>query len=95
MTNAYDRNLRQKARKFFSDAGLVDILHEGVYTMTTGPMFETPSELKALRVLGVDAVGMSTVPEVRIDKLGVQALTKCESFLIFSFRKLYNLCWVL
>ena len=39
-------------------------VHEGVYFYFPGPQFETPSEIKAARILGGDAAGMSTVPEV-------------------------------
>ena len=62
MTNAYDRDLLEIARRSAKEAG-VDVV-EGIYAFTQGPMFETPAEIRALRVMGADAVGMSTVPEV-------------------------------
>mgnify|MGYP000977598028 CR=1 FL=1 len=62
MTNAYDRDLLAIARRSAKEAG-VDVV-EGIYAFTQGPMFETPAEIRALRVMGADAVGMSTVPEV-------------------------------
>ena len=64
MTGAYDNNLRQKAKDIAKKCGFHENIQEGVYTMMTGPMFETPAELKALKILGVDSVGMSTIPEV-------------------------------
>lgn len=62
MSDAYARDLRAKAREAAEETG-VD-LREGVYAFMTGPSFETPAEIRMLRVLGADAVGMSTVPEV-------------------------------
>ncbi len=56
--NAYDPALRTLARQH---AGVA--LHEGVYACVLGPHFETPAEIRMLRGLGADAVGMSTVPE--------------------------------
>jgi len=62
MTKAYDPELRSIARKAAEELGLA--LHEGVYAWFTGPSFETPAEIRMARILGADAVGMSTVPEV-------------------------------
>jgi purine-nucleoside phosphorylase len=64
MVQTYDRDLRQLAHKAASEAGLT--LREGVYVCVSGPNFETPAEIRALRVLGADAVGMSTVHEVLV-----------------------------
>lgn len=62
MTYAYDPELRQIAREEAARLGMP--LHEGVYFYFTGPQFETPAEIRAARLLGGDAAGMSTVPEV-------------------------------
>lgn len=62
MTDAHDPALRRGLRDAAAAEG-VD-LHEGVYAWYSGPSFETPAEIRALRTLGADAVGMSTVPEV-------------------------------
>jgi purine-nucleoside phosphorylase len=62
MSDAYDPDLSNIMR---DAAKKNDIkLHEGVYAWCCGPQFETPAEINALKILGVDAVGMSTVPEV-------------------------------
>lgn len=62
MSQAYDPNLQRLARKI---ALKNDIdLKEGVYIGVTGPTFETPAEYRMFRILGGDAIGMSTVPEV-------------------------------
>lgn len=62
ITGAYDAGLREIARAVAQDQHIE--LREGVYVMLTGPNFETPAELRFLRMIGADAVGMSTVPEV-------------------------------
>lgn len=61
MVNAYDESLRFRLKFWASEAG-VD-LQEGVYAWFSGPSFETPAEIEAIRRLGADAVGMSTAPE--------------------------------
>ncbi|MFN3995709.1 MAG: purine-nucleoside phosphorylase [bacterium] len=65
MQNAYDKEwinrLKSKIDNF-------DGIREGVYCMVPGPNYETAAELRMLRILGVDAVGMSTVPEVIVAK---------------------------
>ncbi len=61
LTNAYDSELRQTMRNAAHDIELP--LAEGTYVWFSGPSFETPAEIKAARILGADAVGMSTVPE--------------------------------
>ncbi|WNS82035.1 purine-nucleoside phosphorylase [Domibacillus sp. DTU_2020_1001157_1_SI_ALB_TIR_016] len=62
MSVAYSRELRELARKAAERVGLN--VREGVYAGNTGPVYETPAEVRMARVLGADAVGMSTVPEV-------------------------------
>jgi purine-nucleoside phosphorylase len=62
MTGAYDEGLRARLRDV-ARRERID-LPEGIYAWFCGPNFETPAEIRAARVLGADAVGMSTVPEV-------------------------------
>ena len=62
MTDAYDPGLRRALAA--AAAAEAVALREGVYAWYSGPSFETPAEIRALRLLGADAVGMSTVPEV-------------------------------
>ncbi|TYP56110.1 purine-nucleoside phosphorylase [Thermosediminibacter litoriperuensis] len=62
MTFAYDVELRNKAKQDFAKAGLE--YREGVYAFLKGPSYETPAEIRMLKAIGADAVGMSTVPEV-------------------------------
>lgn len=62
MTDAYDPDIR-KALTAAATAEQID-LKDGVYAWYSGPSFETPAEIKAIHILGADAVGMSTVPEV-------------------------------
>jgi len=79
MSQAYDRNLMTLARAVSRTAGLP--LREGVYIGLSGPSFETPADLRFLRTIGADSVGMSTVPEVivarhaRIRVLGLSGIS--------------------
>ena len=62
MTNAYDTTLRAQLLEVSKAEDLP--LREGVYAGLPGPSYETPAEIRMLRILGAQAVGMSTVPEV-------------------------------
>jgi purine-nucleoside phosphorylase len=62
MSEVYDRGLRDVAETACRAASAR--CHRGVYVALTGPSYETPAEIRMLRTLGADAVGMSTVPEV-------------------------------
>jgi purine-nucleoside phosphorylase len=64
MVQTYDRDLRKRAHRVAGEAGIT--LHEGVYVCLSGPTFETPAEIRMLRTIGGDAVGMSTVHEVLV-----------------------------
>jgi len=73
MTRAYSERLRGIAREEGARQGLA--LAEGGYAAVTGPSFETPAEIRALRSLGADLVGMSTVPEVIVARqMGIEVL---------------------
>ncbi len=79
MSIPYDRGLRDLARQVARDEGIA--LEEGVYAGLLGPSYETPAEIRMLRRLGADAVGMSTVPEVLVARargmrvLGISSIT--------------------
>ena len=68
MSRAYDPALMDIARKVATDEHI--LLQEGVYISLSGPSFETPADLRFLRLIGADAVGMSTVPEVVVARHG-------------------------
>ncbi len=68
MSRAYDPELLALAHKVAREAGIR--LHEGVYVCLAGPSFETPADVRFLRMTGADAVGMSTVPEVVVARHG-------------------------
>ncbi len=79
MGEAYDKELQSIAVEAAKNCELT--LRQGVYAYSKGPMYETPAEIRALRILGADACGMSTVPEVivavhcGIKVLGLSCLT--------------------
>jgi purine-nucleoside phosphorylase len=79
MTHAYDPALGDATRAAAVDLGIR--LHEGVYAGLLGPTYETPAEIRMLRTLGADAVGMSTVPEaialrhMRVPVTGISCIT--------------------
>ncbi len=68
MSQAYDRELSALARQAAAENGIQ--LHAGIYVGLSGPSFETPADLRFLRLAGADAVGMSTVPEVTVARHG-------------------------
>jgi purine-nucleoside phosphorylase len=74
LAQAYDAGLRALARTVAAKGPDIT-LHEGVYTMVGGPNYETGAELKFLGIIGTDAVGMSTVPEVVVARhMGMHVL---------------------
>lgn len=79
MSEAYNKDLRKLAKEVAQSQGFT--FKEGVYVGLTGPSYETPAEIRYLRAIGVDAVGMSTVPEVivanhsGIKVLGISCIT--------------------
>jgi purine-nucleoside phosphorylase len=64
MTSAYDAAMAEAMDRAARTQGVE--LHHGVYMWFSGPTFETPAEIRMARLMGADAVGMSTVPEVII-----------------------------
>jgi purine-nucleoside phosphorylase len=73
MSDPYDRALREQMRQAAAAVGVP--LQDGVYCGLLGPTYETPAEVRMLERLGVDAVGMSTVPEVIVARaLGMRAV---------------------
>jgi purine-nucleoside phosphorylase len=79
MSDAYSRPYRETARQVARELGIR--LDEGVYAAMLGPSYETPAEIRYLRAIGADMVGMSTVPEViaanhmSIGCLGISCVT--------------------
>lgn len=81
MTAVYSRPLRRQAHQAAAQLGIT--LREGIYVAETGPTYETPAEYRMYRLLGGDAVGMSTVPEVIVARhsglevFGMSVITNC------------------
>lgn len=79
MSEAYSKELRNLAKNVAEEQGIN--LQEGVYVGLLGPSYETPAEIRMLRTLGADAVGMSTVPEVivarhmKVKVLGISCIS--------------------
>jgi purine-nucleoside phosphorylase len=73
MTHAYDKSYRELAREEARKLGMT--LHEGVYAALLGPSYETPAEIRYLRTIGADLVGMSTALEVIVARqMGIKVL---------------------
>ncbi|MEZ5283431.1 MAG: purine-nucleoside phosphorylase [Vicinamibacterales bacterium] len=73
MSEVYSRRLRELAFETAADAGIP--VERGVYVAVHGPSYETPSEIRAFRTLGADAVGMSTAPEAIVARhMGIEVL---------------------
>ena len=73
MTDAYNAELRKYALEEAERLG--DGIHEGIYAAMLGPSYETPAEIRFLRTIGADLVGMSTVPEVIVARhMGIEVL---------------------
>lgn len=83
MSKAYSPSLIEVLKKAADESNIK--LVEGVYAMMSGPSYETPAEIRMLRILGADAVGMSTVPEViaaahcNLNTLGISCITNMAS----------------
>jgi purine-nucleoside phosphorylase len=81
MTTVYSCALRKRAHAAAAELGVT--LREGVYVAETGPTYETPAEYRMFAMLGGDAVGMSTIPEVIVARhcgmeiFGMSVITNC------------------
>ena len=79
MTEVYSRRLRALATEVAATLGIQ--IEHGIYVAVHGPSYETPAEIRAFRVLGADAVGMSTAPEaivarqMGLEVLGISCIT--------------------
>lgn len=76
MSQTYDRPLRQRALDVAREHNIP--LHSGVYVGLSGPFFETPAEIRMIRAIGGDAVGMSTVNEVLVARHAGMRVMACS-----------------
>jgi purine-nucleoside phosphorylase len=73
MSEAYSKQYRETAKAVAAEQGIA--VSEGVYAAMSGPSYETPAEIRFLRTIGADVVGMSTVPEVIVaNHMGINVL---------------------
>jgi len=88
MTTVYDEEYMALTEQIACELGI--IFNEGVYAYLQGPSYETPSEIKALRIMGADAVGMSTVPEAVVARhcglrvIGISCITNMAAGILKS-----------
>lgn len=86
VSDMYTKTLRELAKTLGADSGLR--IHEGNYYYAGGPQFETPAEIVAMRILGADAVGMSTVTEAivaahcKLPVLGISVITNMAAGIV-------------
>ncbi|CAH1397860.1 unnamed protein product [Nezara viridula] len=83
-THIYNKEMREQAKKAAEECGLGPYLKEGVYCMVGGPNFETVAECRMLKLLGGDAVGMSTVAE--------SLVAAHSGITVFAFSLITNMC---
>ena len=94
MTFALDPELKKLAKETAKEQNIQ--LEEGVYCWLSGPSYETPAEIRALRILGVDAVGMSTVPEIIVGRhsgmrvLGISCITNMAAGILDQELDMYE-----
>ena len=87
MSTAYNKELRKIALSAAEELKISSFTREGVYVHLSGPSYETPAECKFLRLMGADAVGMSTAPEVVVAKhCNMKVLGKVYTASVYSVK---------